>query len=91
MSDTVPDRTHTPFDQAARSQLAGSVRAAVSQLPPRQRRLIELVELQEYSAVEAAELLEISPGTARWHLHQARATLRGVLRKHKEEVRARAS
>ena len=48
-------------------------------MPPRQRVLIELVELEGFTPSEAADLLEISPATARWHLHTARGNLRVVL------------
>ena len=55
------------------------MRAALTKLPPRQRTIVDLVELEGYTAVEAANMLGITPATARWHLHEARNTLRGLL------------
>lgn len=69
----------TPDEEAARAQLAGRVRSTLLALPPRQRVLIELIELEGFTAAEAAEALEIAPATARWHLHVARARLREAL------------
>jgi RNA polymerase sigma-70 factor, ECF subfamily len=52
------------------------IRTLFAALPPRQRELIDLVDTQGYKAVEAAEMLEIEPETARVHLLRARRTLR---------------
>lgn len=58
---------------------AAKALAALSVLTPRQRELLDLVDLQGLSAVEAAEELSITSGTARVHLHDARARLADVL------------
>lgn len=55
---------------------AETVRGFFAALPERQRELIDLVDLQGYTAAEAAEMLEIEPATARTHLFRARRTLR---------------
>jgi len=44
-----------------------------------QRQLIELVTFEEFTPTEAAGVLEIPAGTARWHLHEARKALRTQL------------
>jgi RNA polymerase sigma-70 factor (ECF subfamily) len=79
LSPDISDGRATPYDDAARTQVAARVRAALTRLPPRQRTIVELVELEGYTAVEAAHMLGITPATARWHLHEARNTLRGLL------------
>jgi RNA polymerase sigma-70 factor (ECF subfamily) len=50
--------------------------AAFERCTPRQRQLIDLCDRQGLSPAEAAELLDIEPGTARALLHQARTTVR---------------
>jgi RNA polymerase sigma-70 factor (ECF subfamily) len=45
-------------------------------LSPQQRAVLDLVELQGFSAQEAAEMLEVAPTTIRVHLHRARRVLR---------------
>ena len=52
---------------------------AVHALPDRQRLIVELFDVEGYSGDEIAEMLGITSGTVRWHLHQARAALRHVL------------
>jgi RNA polymerase sigma-70 factor (ECF subfamily) len=69
----------SPFEDIVQSQLAAQVRLALTQLSPRQRSIVELVELEGHSSAEAATMLGISPATARWHLHEARGTLRKLL------------
>lgn len=53
--------------------------AAVAQLPRNQRAAIALHFLEERSINEIADILDISPSTARVHLHRARQTLRDKL------------
>ena len=45
-------------------------------LSPQQRAALDLVDLQGFSAQEAAEMLEVAPATVRVHLHRARQVLR---------------
>lgn len=45
-------------------------------LSPRQRAVLDLVDLQGFGASEVAEMLELAPETVRVHLHRARAALR---------------
>lgn len=52
------------------------------ELAPRQREVLELVDLQGYEPMEAASIMEISPSTARVHLHRARRTLRRAILEH---------
>jgi RNA polymerase sigma-70 factor, ECF subfamily len=82
-TEAIPDgamsATPSPARHAEQVQIAARVREAVESLPDRQRVIVELFELEGFSGPEIAEMLEISPGTVRWHLHAARETLRGLL------------
>lgn len=55
---------------------AAILRAFFAELPPRQREVIELVDLEGIKAAEAAVMMGIEPETARVHLMRARRTLR---------------
>lgn len=68
-----------PADSATLNVLRGEVDVALATLQPVQRQLIELVTFEEFTPTEAAALLEIPAGTARWHLHEARKALRTQL------------
>lgn len=64
---------------AGDADLADRARAALAGLPERQRAVFDLVELQGYGSQEAADLLGISPPTARTHLLRARRALRSAM------------
>lgn len=69
----------SPERAAEQAELRARLRTALNGLPERQRVIVELFELEGFSGPEIAEILEISDGTVRWHLHEARRTLRQVL------------
>jgi RNA polymerase sigma-70 factor (ECF subfamily) len=81
--DPIPDGTAahgpTPEREAERTELRERLRRAMDALPERQRVIVELFELEGFGGPEIAEILEISDGTVRWHLHEARKTLKKAL------------
>ncbi|MCC7055352.1 MAG: RNA polymerase sigma factor [Gemmatimonadaceae bacterium] len=79
LSETEQGDSVTPSDFATASVLQDEVAAALATLPPTQRQLIELVTYEEFTPTEAAAMLGIPAGTARWHLHEARKALRTQL------------
>jgi len=60
-------------DTAALSEL---VRREFQRLPNRQREVFDLADLQGVPLTEIAAMLQMSPVTARVHLHRARTTIR---------------
>jgi RNA polymerase sigma-70 factor, ECF subfamily len=77
----LPDRA------AEQSELRGRLDAAMAQLPEKQRAAVQLFELEGFSGAEIAEILEIPAGTVRYHLHQARQSLRDALKiYHRKEA-----
>jgi RNA polymerase sigma-70 factor (ECF subfamily) len=58
---------------------AAAVRRAFHRLPPRQRDVFDLVDLQGRGADEVAALLGLAPSTVRVHLLRARRTLRRIV------------
>lgn len=82
-TEPVPDDVRSPAESplraAERSEMRDRLRDALDSLPDRQRTIVEMFELDGCSSTEIAEILEISAGTVRWHLHEARRTLRAVL------------
>ena len=53
--------------------------AALQRLSPRQREVLHLTFYQDLSLEQAADVLEISVGSARQHYHRGKASLRRVL------------
>jgi len=75
--EAIPDGTAAR--EAERTGLRERLRRAMDALPERQRVIVELFELEGFGGPEIAEILEISDGTVRWHLHEARKTLKKAL------------
>jgi RNA polymerase sigma-70 factor (ECF subfamily) len=58
------------------------LKAALAQLPDRQRMIVGLRDIQGYSAEEVCDLLGLSPENQRVLLHRGRARLRAVLEEY---------
>jgi RNA polymerase sigma-70 factor (ECF subfamily) len=69
-----------PDRETERSELRSSLSQALEKLPDRQRMIVTLFEIDGQSTQEIAEMLKVSQVTIRWHLHQARRTLRELLK-----------
>ena len=82
-TDEIPDASPaggpSPERHAEQAELRGRLHAALAGLPERQRVIVELFELEGFGGPEIAEILEISDGTVRWHLFEARRALRQAL------------
>lgn len=77
--ETAAHRGPTPEREAEQTELRGRLREAMEALPERQRTIVQLFDLEGFAGPEIAEILEISDGTVRWHLHEARKTLKKAL------------
>jgi RNA polymerase sigma-70 factor (ECF subfamily) len=84
--ETVESRTIGP-DRATDSVILGSqLRAALAELPERQRVAVVLFDAEGYSHAEIAALLEVPEGTVRSYVFHGRRALRRVLGPIKEEL-----
>jgi RNA polymerase sigma-70 factor, ECF subfamily len=83
--DNVPAATAAADSAAEQGMLRRHLREALDCLPERQRLIVQLADLEELSSAEIGAILDIADGTVRWHLHQARRTLREELAALKEE------
>jgi RNA polymerase sigma-70 factor (ECF subfamily) len=72
----------TPVDDYVDRQLSAPLSIALAKLPPEQRRIIILADIEEYSYQEIADIVGCSIGTVRSRLHRARALLRRLLLQH---------
>ena len=70
----------SPDRDVERAELRDSLGKALAALPDRQRLIVTLFEIDGHSTEEVATMLEVSQVTIRWHLHQARRTLRETLK-----------
>jgi RNA polymerase sigma-70 factor (ECF subfamily) len=79
----IPDDTaahgESPETSAEREELRTRLRSAVAALPERQQLIVQLFEIDGWTSGEIAASLGIAEGTVRWHVHDARRTLRDAL------------
>lgn len=75
----LPSDLPGPDSHAERQQTVNRVRAAIAALPLGQRQVVTLVDLEELSYAEVAEVLAIPIGTVMSRLCRARGSLRGLL------------
>ena len=73
------DAAAVELDPAERSEIRDRFQKALAALPKQQRLIVELSDIDGRSSTEIGEMLDIPRGTVRWHLHQARKTLRVTL------------
>jgi len=80
----LPSRGATPLELTERREIRERFMTALASLPPRQRLVISMFEVDGLSTSEIATALGISRETVRWHHHQARRTLRNALAAFRE-------
>jgi RNA polymerase sigma-70 factor, ECF subfamily len=73
-----PEPWRAVLDAEARSV----INDAIAELPPRQRRVIELRDVQGWSAAEVRNVLDLSETNQRVLLHRARSKVRAALEKY---------
>jgi RNA polymerase sigma-70 factor, ECF subfamily len=65
--------------ESERSDTGEILQHALGTLSERQRMIVTLFDVDGLTSTEIGEMLDLAPGTVRWHLHEARRQLRGVL------------
>jgi RNA polymerase sigma-70 factor (ECF subfamily) len=80
------DPAESPHQAAERQALAQVLQAAIGTLPPDQRAVVVLADVQGLSYRETAEVLDISLGTVKSRLSRARARLRDWLLARQEAL-----
>lgn len=73
-----------PEERLLARETLGELRAAVEALPPRQREVFVLRDVEGWDAAEVADALELSPGNQRVLLHRARSKVRSALEQRLE-------
>ncbi len=76
---------YDPINLISREESIQLVRYAISQLNDKQRKIISLIDIAEFSYVEVAEILDIPMGTVMSRINRARKTLKERL----EEIEQR--
>lgn len=84
-----PDPAEGSESRLARDEARRRVRAAVERLPPRQREAVVLKVFSDMTYREAADVMELSEGAVKAHLHQAVSNLRRLMAESEATEQAR--
>lgn len=76
LSDITPSAAGQPDAVALQTEIRERFMRAVGALSDRQREVIMLHDVEGWTTGDIGEALALSPQTVRWHLHDARKTLR---------------
>ncbi len=71
----------TPENETSQQEVVHSVRRAIAKLPEGQRQVVTLVDIEGFSYVEVAQILDVPIGTVMSRLCRARGALREHLLK----------
>lgn len=74
-----------PEEQVLSKETRACVEKAIEALPPNQREIITLRDIEGWSSEETCSFLGVSEGNQRVLLHRARAKVRNVMEKYFEE------
>jgi len=74
-----PSWARAPDDVVSSAETKMAMERAFDELTPLQRAVFELKEAEERPTDEVAEILDLTPGAVRVHLHRARLKLRARL------------
>ncbi|MEP6991490.1 MAG: sigma-70 family RNA polymerase sigma factor, partial [bacterium] len=60
------------LDESVRAEAGVMLTRALATLSERQRMIVTLFDVDGMTSTEIGAMLDLSPGTVRWHLHEAR-------------------
>ncbi|MBW2428513.1 MAG: sigma-70 family RNA polymerase sigma factor [Deltaproteobacteria bacterium] len=78
--DQVPEWALIPLDKLLNEELAGTINRGILSIPKKYRMVIVLRDIEGFSTVETAQILNLSPANVKVRLHRARLFLRDKLK-----------
>ena len=78
--DQVPEWALMPLDKLLNEELAGAINRGILSIPKKYRMVIVLRDVEGFSTVETAQILNLSPANVKVRLHRARLYLRDKLK-----------
>lgn len=76
----IPDWAVKPLDQVLNQELAEVLNEAILELPKKYRLVLVLRDIEGFSTIETADIMNISPANTKVRLHRARLFLRDKLK-----------
>ena len=84
-----PVAWHTPEERLLSSETRDVIRGAIAQLPPAQRLVLTMRDVEGWSADGSCQALGITDANQRVLLHRARCKVRDALERHLTPLEAR--
>jgi RNA polymerase sigma-70 factor (ECF subfamily) len=78
--EEVPQWAQMPLDKLLNAELTGAVHQGILAIPKKYRMVIVLRDIEGFSTVETAQILNLSPANVKVRLHRARLFLRDQLK-----------
>lgn len=75
----IPDAGNLPDEEALRAEARRRIRSAIRTLPPHYRLVLVLRDIEQFTAPEVADILDLPLSTIKMRLHRARLLLRAEL------------
>jgi RNA polymerase sigma-70 factor (ECF subfamily) len=91
LTEYTPASGDLPDALAERSEIQERFATAVAELSDRQREIVMLHEVEGWSTADIGSALELTQATVRWHLHDARHTLRAALHMLRDDATSKTS
>ena len=88
-SDLLRDNSESPEESVERGELNAFLKASLGILPPEQRAIVVLSDIEGLSYEEIAAVSSLALGTVKSRLNRARGKLRDYLLAHKEQLPGR--
>jgi RNA polymerase sigma-70 factor, ECF subfamily len=79
IDDVVLIEKNTPETIHGKNEMLTTVRSAIGNLPFKHRQVITLIDIENFSYAEVAEIIDAPPGTVMSRLNRARKSLRQIL------------
>jgi RNA polymerase sigma-70 factor (ECF subfamily) len=76
----IPGRTALPDQDLYQREITDAITRAIQQLPPNQRRVVLLRDMEELSTEETADILDVSTDVVKQRLRRGRLALRALLK-----------
>ena len=86
LNDTILVAQDTPETVHRQNEMLAAVRSAIASLPFKHRQVLTLVDIENFSYAEVAEIIDVPQGTIMSRLNRARQSLRQILDKQPVEV-----
>ena len=86
LNDTILIAQDTPETVHRQNEMLAAVRSAIASLPFKHRQVLTLIDIENFSYAEVAEIIDVPLGTIMSRLNRARQSLKQILNEQTVEI-----